>query len=138
MRRAQLALVLALLLTGCNGNGGGTGSDPNAPIIDNLRPGVPNFTPRVGQVTPQVFAVDYTDRGDDIGQGGCELTVGVQTAITQLGFADGSTLSAGTVACLWLGIYRGTEQLVRVTLIDGSGRRSNTLTIVAVAEGRGR
>ena len=134
--RSAILLGLTLLLTACEGDDGGTGVDSNAPLIFNLRQGALNFTPQVGQVAPQVFAVDYTDRGGDIAAGACELTVGAQTSTTALAFAGGSTADAGTVACLGLGVFRATPTPVRVVLIDGSGRRSNALTITGVVETR--
>jgi hypothetical protein len=134
MRRRVLILGLNLLLAACGHDGGSSGVDTNAPVIANLRQGIPNFTPRVGQITPQVFAVDYQDRGDDIGQGYCELIVGSQFTTTQLGFAPGSTTASGIVACLSLGLYRATPMPVTVVLVDGAGHRSNALSITAIVE----
>ena len=134
-RLAFHVFVCGVLLAACGGHDGGSSSiSSNAPIITNLRQGVPNVTPRVGGIAPLVFAVDYTDADGDIGQGYCEVTIGGQTTTTKLGFAPGSTATTGTVACLGLRVYRATPISVTVILVDGSGHPSNSLTITGIVQ----
>lgn len=132
MRRALIAL--ALLTTACNGDGGSS-VDTNAPVISNLRQ---NALPPNRQGTPQVFSVDYQDRGGDITQGICEVTVRGDTNPSQLSFVPGSTAETGSVVCVDIQLFRATPAPVTVpvtvVLIDGSGHRSNALTVTAVVE----
>ena len=151
MRASRLAryvgLVVVLVgITACGGNGDGGGSssasatatDPNAPIITNLRVSLGRrcTLPSNVAATIEVIAFEYTDADGDVRGGIVENTTSATTAgsitfspgIPSPGVAISGT-TAGTItltACLRFGSLAAVTEQVKV--IDASGKVSNVLT----------
>jgi hypothetical protein len=135
-------IPLLLLGTGCGSGGGGghAATDPNAPIITNLRAtlGRPCTVSGVNLPgTEGVLTFDYTDADGNVRGGIVEVTatfpVGGSFALTGDIPSPGVTVTgttSGTItatACFRFGGNATVTEQVKVT--DASGKVSNILTL---------
>ncbi len=148
MRASRMARCVGLVvvlagITACGGNGDGGGSspvatDPNAPIITNLRASLGRRCTLPGNVagTIEILAFEYTDADGNVRGGTVENTTSAPTA-GSITFSPGipspgvtiSGTTAGTItisACLRFGSLAAVTEQVKV--IDASGKTSNVLT----------
>jgi hypothetical protein len=130
------ALAMSLLLSACNGDGG-SGVDPNAPVISNLRVtfGGTCRGPGGQSGTLNVRTLDYTDADGNLAGGIIESEVTfssgnqvVDSAGIPSNFVRISGTTSGSVAvgrCTRFGSTTSFQQRYRVT--DASGKVSNIL-----------
>lgn len=140
---ASMGFIPVLLLsTACGGKGGGGGgthTDPNTPIISDLRVSFgARCTLRSGLPgTIEVASVDFTDADGDVRGGTVEATgtaavggtVTVTGPIPSPGVSIGGSPTSGTITvtlCVHFGPNTSVTEQVRIA--DASGKVSNQLT----------
>lgn len=141
--RAVGLLLGMILAAGCGGGGdGGTATDPNAPVIANLRVSFgATCTLSSGQRgTLEILSFDYADADGNTSGGTLESTAGfvaggpfvVTAPIPSPGVTITGT-SSGTISgtfCIFFGSNASATEQVRIA--DASGKISNTLTVEVV------
>lgn len=126
-------LAVSLLLTACNGDGG-SGVDPNAPVISNIRVTFTRACNAGGLPgTGNVRTFDYTDADGNLAGGIVESEVTfssgtqiVDSAGIPSNFVRITGTTSGSVAvgrCTRFGSSTSLQQRYRVT--DASGKASN-------------
>jgi hypothetical protein len=145
---ASLGFIPLLLLgTACGKSGGGghAATDPNAPIITNLRASFGGGCTLPGGVhgTVETIAFEYADADGNVRGGTLESTgiaaVGGAITITGAIPSPGITISgttSGTITvtiCIFFGSNSKVTERVKVT--DASGKTSNELSIEVAKPG---
>ncbi len=142
-RRRLAAVVLAILLAGCDGDDGGdAGTDPNAPVISSLSGAFQAGSCLLGGSTgtPRLLTLDYADADGNVSGGRLRVTAtfrpDASSVTAEFGVPSDDVVVTGTVqgqvrlsACVLFGSF--TELTEDVVLVDASDKKSNALSITS-------